>query len=82
MSWIRVLDPRNAEGLLKRLIAPFYDPETNRVDHILMVHSLDPEGLRAHLALYNHVMTGDDSLPRAEREMIAVTVSRLNRCHY
>ena len=33
-------------------------------------------------ALYTSAMTGTPGLPKLEREMIALVVSRLNGCHY
>ena len=50
--------------------------------HILACHSLNPDALRSHLALYRTVMFGDSELSRAEREAMAVCVSAANDCHY
>ncbi len=81
-AWIEIIPEDQAEGLLKTL----YDQERDRrvgvVDNILKVHSLRPETLRAHADLYHTVMHGPSGLTHAEREMIAVVVSALNRCHY
>ncbi|MBH31353.1 MAG: peroxidase [Candidatus Marinimicrobia bacterium] len=52
------------------------------VDNILKIHSLSPESLRGHIALYKAVMYGKSPIPRPEREMIAVVVSAVNDCHY
>jgi alkylhydroperoxidase family enzyme len=52
------------------------------LDNVLASHTLNPEALRAHLALYRTVMFGDSPLGRAEREAIAVAVSAANDCHY
>ncbi|MCB9892569.1 MAG: peroxidase-related enzyme, partial [Planctomycetes bacterium] len=52
------------------------------VDNILKIHSLHPRGLETHLELYKAVMQGTSTLPTVDREMIALTVSVLNRCHY
>ncbi len=82
MAWIKVFDPKAAGGLLKRLIAPFYDEGAKQVDNILMIHSLNPNGLRAHLGLYKHAMAEDEFLSKADREMIAVVTSSENQCHY
>lgn len=81
-AWIEVIPEDEAEGLLKDLYDQERDPRTGRVDHILAVHSLHPETLRAHADLYHTVMHGKSGLSRAEREMIAVVVSAINRCHY
>ena len=55
---------------------------TEGTDHILASHSLNPDALKAHLALYRTIMFGPSNLSRAEREAVAVAVSALNRCHY
>ena len=82
MTWIRTIDLSAAEGELRELYAQAVDPATGQLDNILRVHSLRPDGLRAHLMLYTSVMRPTRSLPKAEREMIALTVSKLNGCHY
>jgi len=50
--------------------------------NILASHSANREVLRGHLALYRAVMFGASGLSRAEREALAVTVSRINDCCY
>ena len=49
---------------------------------ILSSHSLNPQAMRAHVALYRTIMFGDSPLSRAEREAMAVAVSAANDCHY
>ena len=82
MAWIRTIPPGEATGLLKRL----YDEAVARagkVFNILRIQSLRPEVLRAGTALYQEIMLSPRSpLSRAQREMIAVAVSRANGCHY
>lgn len=82
MSWIRTLADDQAAGELRRLYDAARDPESGRVDNIMSIHSLHPAGLQAHLGLYLTVMRGTTTLPKVEREMIALVVSRLNECHY
>jgi uncharacterized peroxidase-related enzyme len=81
-AWIDVVPEDQAEGLLKELYAQERDARHGVVDNILKVHSLHPETLRAHADLYHTVMHGPSGLTLIEREMIAVAVSALNRCHY
>jgi alkylhydroperoxidase family enzyme len=57
-------------------------PGSEGMDHILASHSLNPEALQAHLALYREVMFGPSGLTRSEREAIGVFVSAANDCHY
>jgi len=52
------------------------------VANILKMYSLRPGVMIAHLALYRELMFGRSDLMRAERELVAVSVSVLNRCHY
>ena len=40
------------------------------------------ESLEAHLDVYKTIMFGRSPLTRRQREMIGVTVSVLNHCHY
>ena len=86
MAWIRVVPEDEAEGELltiyDELYAPFPDEPRGQLDNILQIHSLDPASLRAHLALYNSAMNGTATLPRVEREMIAIVTSVINACHY
>ena len=79
-AWIRSIPPREASGLLKAL----YERVSTggKVDHILQAHSLVPDALDALLVFYRRVMHGRNDLPYVEREIIAVAVSVLNRCHY
>jgi len=56
--------------------------EQDDLPHILKSHSANRNVLRGHLALYRAVMFGPSGLSRAEREALAVTVSRINDCYY
>lgn len=81
MSWIREIGPDEAEG---ELLDQYRELERQRgkVANILKVHSLRPSSLQAHLALYMDLMFASGGLTRAQRELIAVVVSRANRCDY
>lgn len=81
MSWIRVIDERDATGLLARVYEAIAGAG-RRVANILKIHSLHPEGMREHDALYRTLMFGPSPLSRTEREAIAVVVSKTNGCHY
>ncbi len=82
MAWIRTVPPGEATGLLKRL----YDEaiaRAGKVFNVLRIQSLRPQVLKAGIALYQELMLSPRSpLSRAQREMIAVVVSRANGCHY
>lgn len=81
MAWIRTIDEDEAEGMLERLYGRMTEP-WGGVDNILKVHSLNPPSLKAHFEIYKTLMRGRSPLSRAQREMIAVVVSKINRCHY
>ena len=82
MAWIHTIVPGEATGLLKRI----YDEALGRagkVFQIVRLQGLRPEVLQAGLDLYKVLMFSPESpLSRAQREMIAVAVSRSNECHY
>ena len=80
MPWIDWIDEADATGPLKT----FYDRYGSKdgIDHILKIHSLNPKSLEDHYKLYAHLMRGPSALSRAEREMIAVVVSKTNGCFY
>jgi len=81
MSWIKTVAEGEASGRLREE----YDTavrRAGRVFQILKIQSLNPEALRASMALYVALMKGPSPLPRAVREMLAVVVSRTNGCHY
>lgn len=77
-AWITMVAEHAAEGEPRLLYERLRDPQTGAVDNILCIHSLHPATLESHYLLYRAVMTGPPSLPRAEREVIAVVVSALN----
>lgn len=62
--------------------AAVMDPTHGRIDHIMAVHSLNPQGLAAHNGLYTSAMSGTASLRKVERELVALVVSLENHCHY
>jgi alkylhydroperoxidase family enzyme len=81
MAWIQTVDPEAADGLLRQE----YDEavrRAGRVFHVLRLSSLNPEVLRAWVAVYKAVMYGPSPLARYERELAATVVSVENRCHY
>jgi len=60
-------------------------PEANRMnddDHILRIHGVHSEIMRHHYTLYKELMYSKGPLTRIQRELIAVTVSSINECHY
>lgn len=82
MTWIETIDDSQWQGELAALQQRVADPKTGHIDNIMAVHSLDPGSMKAHLGLYQQAMRGTATLPKVDREMIALIVSQANECHY
>jgi len=81
MPHLRLIDMGDATGDLKRE----YDAAVSRagqVFNIVKAMCLRPAVLRRSMDLYREIMFGPSELSRAERELLAVVVSRANDCHY
>lgn len=81
-AYIKTVAEAQASGQLLGAYRRAADPETGKVDHIMKIHSLNPASLIDHLHLYKTLMYGESPLSRAQREMIGVVVSAINRCQY
>jgi len=82
MSWIEVVHEEQAEEPLRSVYLRVRAAR-GHVANVLKAQSLRPEALDAHQRLYRELMFGrGSSLTRRVREMIAVVVSKVNRCHY
>ena len=78
--WIERIGPDDAEG---KLTDAYQRISRGRpLDHILEIHTLHPQSLLDHYALYRTSMFGPSPLTRVERESIAVVVSAANDCFY
>ena len=79
--WVRYVREDEASGELakhyKRLTRSW-----GGVDNIVRAGSLQVGAVDALLCFYRRVMHGKCEIPMAQREMIAVTVSSINECHY
>ncbi len=82
MSWIKWISYDEATGRLKQLYNRIKGPN-NYIDNIMLVHSLRPHTLNAHMSIYKNVLhhTGNQ-LPKSLLETIGVYVSLLNGCEY
>jgi uncharacterized peroxidase-related enzyme len=79
--WIRVIEPEEATGRLRQVYEETVK-KRGKLAQIHKIHSLNPESLSAHMELYLALMFGPSPLPRRERELIGVAVSRTNGCAY
>ncbi|MEM8579273.1 MAG: peroxidase-related enzyme [Pseudomonadota bacterium] len=52
------------------------------IPNVLQAYAFDIEKLNTFTAMYNDLMLGASGLSKLEREMIAVVVSAVNKCHY
>lgn len=82
MAWIETVREDEWAGELAGLYDRVADKAAGRVDNIMQIHSLNPSALAAHDVLYRSAMAGTATLRKVERELIAMTVSMLNDCHY
>jgi uncharacterized peroxidase-related enzyme len=81
MAWIRLPSVREATGLLRAE----YDAaiaRAGRIWQIVRITCLNPLALKQSIGLYATLMKGPSPLSRAQREMLAVVVSKANDCHY
>jgi hypothetical protein len=97
MTWIKTVppteDPAVAEAFaeVKSRYPPEYgpvDPTTTRLpeavrdESITLAHSLIPAAMRHMMAGYAAMLDPKLPLSRRQHEMIAATVSAINRCFY
>lgn len=81
MAFIRIIEPEQAKGALRNE----YETALRRagkVFNIIKIQSQNPNALRRSTGLYLAIMHGESPLTRAQREMLATIVSKLNNCHY
>ncbi|HJL73979.1 MAG: carboxymuconolactone decarboxylase family protein [Candidatus Marinimicrobia bacterium] len=81
MSYIDIVDIEDAAGIVKQE----YDKgirRSGRVFNILKVMSRSPDALKEAMRMYMTIMYGESELTRAQREMLATVVSKMNHCFY
>ncbi len=81
MARIKVISHEESAGRLKEI----YDDliaKRGKLADVHTIQSLRPESIVKHIDLYMEIMFSKSELSRAEREMIAVIVSKANECHY
>jgi len=81
MAFIKTFDEHEATGALAKIYEAARE-RAGRVFNILKIQSQNPPALQGMLDLYTAAMKGESPLSRAQREMLAVVVSRANHCHY
>lgn len=81
MPWIRIISDADATGDLARQ----YEAARRRagkVYNIVRIMGLNPPALDSSMAMYRALMFGPSPLSRAQRELLAVVVSKANLCDY
>lgn len=81
MAFIETVSEDKAEGLLARIYQNA-KKRAGRVYNILSVQSQNAASLQGMIQLYQAASLGESPLTRAQREMLAVVVSKTNNCHY
>jgi uncharacterized peroxidase-related enzyme len=82
VSWIRTIPYEEATGRLRQLYDKVKGPG-DKVDNILMAHSLRPHTLEGHMAIYKYVLHHScNRIPKWFLETIGVLVSLMNKCDY
>ncbi len=81
MAWITVVEEGEAEGALRREYEAALK-RAGKIYNIVKISSLKPGILRSSMAFYSALMHAPAKLSRAQREMVAVVVSRANDCFY
>ena len=81
ISWLGVPPQEDAPPGVKAMYDKA-DEKLGFVPNVLRVYSLRPAHLELWNAFYDDLMRGESGLTKPQREMIAVVVSTVNRCHY
>ena len=81
MPYIKQVADDEATGPVKRELRKALK-RAGRVWNIVRIMTPNAESLRTSISFYSAIMHGDCPLSRAQREMLAVVVSRANDCHY
>ena len=82
MAWIRTIPFDAATGKLRQLYERVTGPGNN-VDNIMMMHSLRPHTMEAHMAVYKYILHhSGNTIPKWFLEAVGVWVSHLNGCAY
>lgn len=81
MAWVRVVPEEQATGALKEAYERIRRAR-GHVANVVSISGLLPVVMERGIDFYLALMFGHHKLPRAQREMVAVEVSRANRCDY
>lgn len=81
-AWIEMISDEDAYGDVRDALANARTPH-GTVDNVLRVHTLRPNTMRGHMALYRAVLHDDsNTIPTWFQETIGTYVSLINNCPY
>tara|TARA_B100000029_G_scaffold515465_1_gene622492 strand:- start:807 stop:1379 length:573 start_codon:yes stop_codon:yes gene_type:complete len=81
-AWIKMISDEEASDDLKDVLSLACTPH-GTVDNVMRVHSLRPNTMRGHLAIYRAALHDDtNKIPTWFQETISSFVSILNKCEY
>lgn len=81
MPYIHQFSDNDATGAVKRELDKARK-RAGRVWNIVRIMTPNAETMRTSMSFYSAIMHSDSPLSRAQREMLAVVVSKVNACHY
>jgi alkylhydroperoxidase family enzyme len=81
MPYIKQLSDDEATGMAKRELNAAYK-RAGRVWNIVRIMTPNGDVMHASMRMYGATLFGESPLTRAQREMLAVVVSRANHCVY
>ena len=81
MAFIEYIPFEDASPQLQEMYIKYGGPDKVPAN-ILRISSVNPPVMEGHVSLYRSIMRGKSPLSRHQREMIAVVVSAINKCHY
>ena len=82
MSYIREIEPEEAEGELKEVYRRIVDVRGGRLSPVTRVMSLHPKGMEAVFKTGDVVAHGSSTLGGRREEMIATLISNVNNCDF
>ena len=81
MPYIKQITIDQASGLVKRELEKAV-ARAGKVWNIVQIMSLNGRVMKSSMEMYGATMFADSPLTRAQREMLAVVVSKANHCVY
>ena len=81
MTWIRTLEKEEAEGYIESVYEHYIKNRGGIIANIVKVHSLNENAFQSFMQ-FSKLLFFPSALSRKTKEMINVTVSVENECHY